>query len=61
SDNISRKPNYTVVLKKINDSKNITSKELNEYDFYTNWNSQHNNYQVKRRSNKISYQETPLN
>ncbi|GET50958.1 kinase-like domain-containing protein [Rhizophagus irregularis DAOM 181602=DAOM 197198] len=30
SDNISRKPNYTVVLKKINDSKNITSKELNE-------------------------------
>ncbi|EXX50152.1 polo kinase CDC5 [Rhizophagus irregularis DAOM 197198w] len=65
SDNISRKPNYTVVLKKINDSKNITSKELNElkvyYDFYTNWNSQHNNYQVKRRSNKISYQEIPLN
>ncbi|GBC20650.2 kinase-like domain-containing protein [Rhizophagus irregularis DAOM 181602=DAOM 197198] len=46
SDNISCKPNYTVVLKKINDSKNITFKELNE---------------VKRRSNKISYQETPLN
>ncbi|EXX53776.1 hypothetical protein RirG_240790 [Rhizophagus irregularis DAOM 197198w] len=30
SDNISCKPNYTVVLKKINDSKNITFKELNE-------------------------------
>ena len=31
-----RQPNYTVVLKKLNNSKNITSKELNEVRiFYT--------------------------
>jgi hypothetical protein len=29
-DNIIRQPNHTVVLKKLNNSKNITSKELNE-------------------------------
>jgi hypothetical protein len=28
--NVTRKNNYTVVLKKLNNSKNITSKELNE-------------------------------
>jgi hypothetical protein len=31
---ISRSPNCTVVLKKLNNSKNITSKELNEVTYY---------------------------
>jgi hypothetical protein len=31
---IVRKPNHTVVLKKLNNSKNITSKELNEVTYY---------------------------
>ena len=30
SEDLSRDPNYTVVLKKLNNSKNITTKELNE-------------------------------
>ncbi|PKK78154.1 hypothetical protein RhiirC2_770512 [Rhizophagus irregularis] len=34
TDNIVRKNNYTVVLKKLNNSKNITSKELNELKVY---------------------------
>jgi hypothetical protein len=33
--NIVRKPNHTVVLKKLNNSKNITSKELNEVTYNT--------------------------
>ncbi|RIA94200.1 hypothetical protein C1645_873592 [Glomus cerebriforme] len=41
----SRNSNYTVVLKKLNNSKNITSKELNElrtfYDYYSKWEIQH--------------------
>jgi hypothetical protein len=32
--NISRSLNHTVVLKKLNNSKNITSKELNEVTYY---------------------------
>uniref|UniRef100_U9TLM8 Protein kinase domain-containing protein n=1 Tax=Rhizophagus irregularis (strain DAOM 181602 / DAOM 197198 / MUCL 43194) TaxID=747089 RepID=U9TLM8_RHIID len=40
--NIFRNNNYTVVLKKLNNSKNITSKELNElkvfYQIYSNRN-----------------------
>ncbi|UZO02574.1 uncharacterized protein OCT59_021053 [Rhizophagus irregularis] len=55
-------PNYTVVLKKLNNSKNITSKELNElkifYNYYTKWKTQFDNNWAKRRSKKISYQET---
>jgi hypothetical protein len=34
NDNISRKPNHTVVLKKLNNSKSITSKELNEVTYH---------------------------
>jgi hypothetical protein len=34
-DDISRKPNYTVVLKKLKHSKNITSRELNEVKYST--------------------------
>ncbi|UZO07715.1 uncharacterized protein OCT59_027991 [Rhizophagus irregularis] len=34
TDNIVREKNYTVVLKKLNNSKNITSKELNEFKVY---------------------------
>jgi hypothetical protein len=34
NDDISRKPIHTVVLKKLNNSKNITSKELNEVTHY---------------------------
>ncbi|PKK60055.1 hypothetical protein RhiirC2_793907, partial [Rhizophagus irregularis] len=34
TDNIVRENNYTVVLKKLNNSKNITSKELNELKVY---------------------------
>ncbi|CAB5322215.1 unnamed protein product [Rhizophagus irregularis] len=33
-DNIVREKNYTVVLKKLNNSKSITSKELNEFKVY---------------------------
>ncbi|CAB5116273.1 unnamed protein product [Rhizophagus irregularis] len=55
-------PNYTVVLKKLNNSKNITSKELNElkifYNYYTKWKTQFDNNWAKLRSKKISYQET---
>ncbi|GBB96585.1 hypothetical protein RclHR1_02790008 [Rhizophagus clarus] len=43
-DNIIRQPNFTVVLKKLNNSKNITSKELNElkiyYKYYTKWENE---------------------
>jgi hypothetical protein len=33
NDKISRSPNHTVVLKKLNNSKNITSKDLNEVTY----------------------------
>ncbi|PKK66968.1 kinase-like protein, partial [Rhizophagus irregularis] len=60
--NMFHQPNYTVVLKKLNNSKNITSKELNElkifYNYYTKWKTQFDNNWAKRRSKKISYQET---
>jgi hypothetical protein len=43
---IFREPNYTVVLKKLNNSKNITSKQLNEvtiqYNTYINFNKSSN-------------------
>ncbi|CAB5116247.1 unnamed protein product [Rhizophagus irregularis] len=43
--------NYTVALKKLNNSKNITSKELNElkifYNYYTKWKTQVDNHRVK--------------
>ncbi|GBC27195.2 uncharacterized protein OCT59_021209 [Rhizophagus irregularis] len=45
----------TIVLKKLNNSKNITSKELNElkifYNYYTKWKTQYDN---ALKANKIS-------
>ncbi|EXX60453.1 Cdc15p [Rhizophagus irregularis DAOM 197198w] len=50
--------NRTVVLKKLNNSKNITSKELNElkifYNYYTKWKTQFEKYRVKYKRDKIS-------
>ncbi|PKK67870.1 hypothetical protein RhiirC2_558684 [Rhizophagus irregularis] len=39
-----RTQNYTVVLKKINDSKNITSKELNELKVFYKFSSEYTRY-----------------
>jgi serine/threonine protein kinase len=48
TDNIVRKNNYTVVLKKLNNSKNIISKELNEVQ-----SMQYSNFQ--RDDNKLIF------
>ncbi|RGB41388.1 kinase-like domain-containing protein [Rhizophagus diaphanus] len=44
-DNIVREKNYTVVLKKLNNSKSITSKELNEFKVY---------YQILSKGSNLS-------
>ncbi|CAB5116259.1 unnamed protein product [Rhizophagus irregularis] len=50
--------NKTVVLKKLNNSKNITAKELNElkifYNYLTKWKTQYDNAYDKLKANKIS-------
>ncbi|EXX60456.1 Bck1p [Rhizophagus irregularis DAOM 197198w] len=48
NNTIVRNNNYTVVLKKLNNSKNITSKELNEFKVYYQILSNGNNHSVSK-------------
>ncbi|GBC09331.1 hypothetical protein RclHR1_08780002 [Rhizophagus clarus] len=63
SDNwkITRSNNYTVVLKRLNDSKNITSKELNElkvfYQIYSNTEALYTRYNI---SNYFGITQDPI-